>query len=290
MKLRALLSVVLATSLAACSGDTSAIASDGPFPSTSATVGEAPHLTFPKEDPAATLQLEVLTAGEGEAVETGDLLVVHYAGQVWDGEVFDSSFGDTPLAFQIGAGSVIRGWDEGLVGQKAGSRVILSIPPELGYGTEGNAAAGITGTDTLVFVVDVLGSFGATDTASGAKPTGAETVPTVTGDLDEPAAVTVPDGATAPTEPRVTVMATGSGEPVVAGGIVVQYAVTTWDNTQSGSTWESGSAEALQVGAGGDFDHLIGLPVGSRVLLEFPAPDATMPAMAAVVDILGQVG
>jgi peptidylprolyl isomerase len=64
-----------------------------------------------------------------------------------------------PAAFQIGAGRVIDGWDQGLVGQKIGSQVLLVIPPELGYGANGNPDAGISGTDTLVFVVDILDAY-----------------------------------------------------------------------------------------------------------------------------------
>ena len=56
----------------------------------------------------------------------------------------------------IGEGEVIKGWDQGLVGQKVGSRVMLVIPPDDGYGTSGNTSAGIKGSDTLVFVVDIL--------------------------------------------------------------------------------------------------------------------------------------
>ena len=73
------------------------------------------------------------------------------------GKEFDSSWSRSqPASFQIGAGAVIPGWDEGLVGQTEGSRVLMVIPPAKGYGAAGNAGAGISGTDTLIFVVDVL--------------------------------------------------------------------------------------------------------------------------------------
>ncbi len=79
-------------------------------------------------------------------------------GQVWDGNVFDNSYDrGAPLSFQIGVGMVIRGWDEGLIGQRVGSRVLLSIPSDYGYGSRGVPQAGIRGGDTLVFVTDILG-------------------------------------------------------------------------------------------------------------------------------------
>ena len=59
----------------------------------------------------------------------------------------------------IGKGSVIAGWDEGLVGQTVGSQVLLVVPPDKGYGAAGNTDAGIKGTDTLVFVVDILDAY-----------------------------------------------------------------------------------------------------------------------------------
>jgi peptidylprolyl isomerase len=77
---------------------------------------------------------------------------------IWrTGKVFDSSWArNTPLTTVIGAGQVIPGWDKGLVGQTVGSRVMLTIPPADGYGSAGQSQAGIKGTDTLVFVVDIL--------------------------------------------------------------------------------------------------------------------------------------
>ena len=78
--------------------------------------------------------------------------------RIWrNGKVFDSSWtGKGSVQFPIGAGQVIAGWDEGLVGQTVGSQVLLVIPPDKGYGSGGAPQAGIKGTDTLVFVVDIL--------------------------------------------------------------------------------------------------------------------------------------
>ena len=70
-----------------------------------------------------------------------------------------------PAAFPIGTGSVIPGWDKVLVGVKIGSRVLMVVPPKQGYGKKGNSQAGIKGTDTLVFVVDVIARYPKTVTA-----------------------------------------------------------------------------------------------------------------------------
>ena len=109
-------------------------------------------------EPASRLRIAPLVQGDGATVEKGQTIVVNYFGQVYDGETpFDSSFSrGTPASFQIGVGAVVKGWDEALVGRAVGSRVLLSIPPDLGYGEKGNKQAGIKGTDTLYFVVDIL--------------------------------------------------------------------------------------------------------------------------------------
>lgn len=120
--------------------------------------GEKPVLTFTGADPSPELEIEVLVEGDGPVVEAGDNIICNYYGQVWNGEMFDNSFDrGSALDFQIGVGMVIRGWDDGLVGQRVGSRVLLSIPSDLGYGDMGAPQAGIRGGDTLVFVTDILG-------------------------------------------------------------------------------------------------------------------------------------
>ncbi|WP_115726885.1 FKBP-type peptidyl-prolyl cis-trans isomerase [Actinomyces culturomici] len=119
--------------------------------------GRKPALAF-ENDPSDELLVEVLKEGDGQIVEPGDTIHCHYLGQVFDGAVFDNSYDrGQALSFQIGVGMVIRGWDDGLVGQKVGSRVLLSIPSEYGYGSRGVPQAGIRGGDTLVFVTDILG-------------------------------------------------------------------------------------------------------------------------------------
>lgn len=107
--------------------------------------------------PDGSLQSAYLIEGEGEKVQQGQTIVVDYLGQVYGGKKpFDESFSAQPTSFQIGVGGVVKGWDQTLVGAPVGSRVIMAIPPKLGYGEKGNPQAGIKGTDTLYFVVDVL--------------------------------------------------------------------------------------------------------------------------------------
>ena len=87
--------------------------------------------------------------------------MVQYTGVNWrTKKVFDSSWSRRePFATVIGEGQVIQGWDDGLVGQTVGSRVLLVIPPADGYGKTGSSSVGIKGTDTIVFAVDILGAY-----------------------------------------------------------------------------------------------------------------------------------
>lgn len=128
------------------------------LPTASGGFGDKPELTFPTIDAPEGLQVHVLVPGAGDTVRAGETIVVNYLGQTWGGHVFDNSYDrGATISFPIGMGVVIGGWDEGLVGLRLGSRVLLSVPPEHGYGPAGVPQAGIKGSDTLVFVVDVVG-------------------------------------------------------------------------------------------------------------------------------------
>jgi peptidylprolyl isomerase len=109
-------------------------------------------------EPTAELQKAVLFEGDGAVVETGNAVVVRYLGQVYGGKKpFDENFSTgTPTSFAIGTGAVIKGWDQALVSATVGTRMVIAVPPALGYGEEGKPDAGIKRTDTLYFVIDVL--------------------------------------------------------------------------------------------------------------------------------------
>jgi FKBP-type peptidyl-prolyl cis-trans isomerase 2 len=120
--------------------------------------GQPPTVKIPSGSAPSKLVSKTLIQGTGKAVAKGQTLIAQYDGVRWrDGQVFDSSWKHgAPAGFPIGVGQVIPGWDKTLVGQKVGSRVLLIVPPKEGYGPSGSPSAGIKGTDTLVFVVDIL--------------------------------------------------------------------------------------------------------------------------------------
>lgn len=105
---------------------------------------------------ASGLKYEDVKVGDGAEAVAGKTVTVHYVGTLTDGKKFDSSKDrDQPFIFPLGAGRVIKGWDEGVAGMKVGGTRKLIIPPELGYGKQG--AGGVIGPDaTLLFTVELL--------------------------------------------------------------------------------------------------------------------------------------
>ncbi|WP_191907965.1 FKBP-type peptidyl-prolyl cis-trans isomerase [Nocardioides cynanchi] len=110
--------------------------------------------------PDGKLRSVALRTGTGPKVKAGQTVFARYLGQVYKGsKPFDQNFdAQTPTPFQIGVGAVVSGWDKTLVGQHVGSEVVLAIPPKEGYGAKGQPTVGIKGTDTLYFVVDIVGA------------------------------------------------------------------------------------------------------------------------------------
>ncbi len=106
------------------------------------------------------LDVQVTKEGTGPESKKGDTLSMNYTGKLLNGTTFDSNVDPKfnhvqPFAFQLGAGMVIRGWDEGLVGMKVGEKRILTIPSDMGYGARG-AGGAIPPNAALVFEVELL--------------------------------------------------------------------------------------------------------------------------------------
>jgi hypothetical protein len=105
---------------------------------------------------ASGLQITDLVVGEGEEAKPGQTVSVNYRGTLLSGKEFDSSYGRGPFSFPLGAGRVIKGWDEGVAGMRVGGKRKLVIPPDLAYGSRG--AGGVIPPDaTLLFEVELLG-------------------------------------------------------------------------------------------------------------------------------------
>ena len=120
-------------------------------------MSDKPQVTIPDEQPPTELVIDELEVGTGAEAVAGSVVNVHYVGVSWStGQEFDASWNRGELFdFPLGAGHVIKGWDQGVQGMKVGGRRRLTIPPHLGYGAAG-AGGVIAPNETLVFVVDLV--------------------------------------------------------------------------------------------------------------------------------------
>jgi FKBP-type peptidyl-prolyl cis-trans isomerase len=107
--------------------------------------------------PAGDLKIEDIVVGSGAEATSGKMVKVHYTGTLEDGKKFDSSLDrNSPFEFQLGTGSVIKGWDQGLLGMKVGGKRKLTIPGSMAYGERGITDV-IPPNATLIFDVELLG-------------------------------------------------------------------------------------------------------------------------------------
>ncbi len=278
----------------------------GGLPTVSGAFGERAKVTLPGPEPGG-YSATVLTEGKGRTVAKGDLLIAHYLGQTWRGaKVFDQSYErGAPAQFPIGVGRVIPGWDEKLVGQRVGSRVLLVLPPDKGYGASGNPQAGIEGTDTLVFVVDIVGAIGKDASADGTPVAPVAGLPAVAAAPGKKPVITIPDGVPAPTELVAQPLLQGSGPTVKEGQtLIAQYVgVVYGTGKQFDASWDRGEPAQFPIGVGqvipGWDKTLVGRKIGTRMLLVIPPGDGYGAAgnpqagirgtdtLVFVVDILG---
>jgi FKBP-type peptidyl-prolyl cis-trans isomerase len=276
----------------------------------SGAFGKAPTVKIPAEKAGSNLVTKTEVQGTGQVLASADSFVANYVVYIWSGtkhKLALSTFTSTP---QLLSGTLLPGLETALRGEKIGSRVLAVIPPKYGYGKSGNPQAGVTGTDTLVFVIDVIKSFAPTASAAGSTVShGGGKLPTVTasGPGQEPA-VTIPKTAPPPNLVKKTLIK-GTG-PAIAKGqeVVAQYVGVNW---RTGKTFDASWAHTppgpfgFRIGAtpaqiipGWD-KGLLGVPVGSRVLLVIPPKDGYGKAgnsqagikgtdtLVFVVDVLG---
>jgi len=125
---------------------------------TSGPLSREPKVSVPKGPAPKKLVVKNIIKGTGAVAADGDTLYVNYVGALYKtGKVFDASWKDTPgktFSFTLGQGQVIKGWDEGLVGMRAGGRRELIIPPALAYGNQKSGS--IPPDSTLIFIVDLV--------------------------------------------------------------------------------------------------------------------------------------
>lgn len=269
-----------------------------------------PSVTFPATSAPKQLIAQTVVAGTGSTVASGDTVIMNYQGDVWPTKVgaapkvFDSSFSRrAPTGFVIGTGAVIPGFDKTLVGRRLGSRLILSIPPADGYGSSGNSQAGISGTDTLVFVIDLLSDFKPSASAPGTVDSQLPATgwPKITNTPAHEPSVTSVAGVKAPSAPTSKLLVKGSGAKIDPTKTLVLQLVQTDIPTgkQSQSSWGKdpqlvSAKDVLSVAAA-----LNGQSIGARAVVLLPATAAqpasatassqpASPAQILIIDVVGQ--
>jgi peptidylprolyl isomerase len=267
--------VLLATASAAGCG-TSNSQPQAAMPGVRGTFGTDPVITMPNGSPPGQLVVRTLIDGRGPVVQPRDYVLFNVQGKVWAGnrEVVDSYTNHSPQGLPLR--SAIPAW-RSLAGQRTGSRVLMVVPPKDAFGSKGDPQANIMGSDTLVFVFDVLSRLQETAHATGTvipyHP--GPGMPGVTSNASGPT-ITVPAKAAPPAKLVSQVLIRGRGRPIQAGQTVVaQDTGVVWHTGKVfDSSWARGFPESFVLGAGqvlpGWDNGLGGLPVGSRVLLVIP--------------------
>ncbi|MBC84658.1 MAG: peptidylprolyl isomerase [Acidimicrobiaceae bacterium] len=212
---------------------------------------------MPDSSPTSVLEIEDIVIGDGPEVATGDYLIMDYVGVSYStGLQFDASWDrGQPFPFELGAGRVIKGWDEGIPGMAVGGRRTLTIPPEMAYGESGSGSGSIGPNETLVFTVDLLAA--------------------VPQNLLKPN-VDVPN---MPSEELFSVdNLLGQGKKVTLGSVVYIHYVGVSQSTgeQFDSSWDRGRSEFIGYisGSGNVIDGLdqgmLGMQVGGRRTIVIP--------------------
>ena len=223
------------------------------------TTVAVPDVELPAETPTS-LVTTVITEGSGDPAAGGDAVVVRYVGvRSADGTEFDDNYNDDPAPVKLGAGKVIAGWDEGLVGVQAGERLQLDIPADLAYGDNPPGEI-IQPGDALSFVIDVLAVVPAATAAD--QPQVSVTGAANRGDL------------------QVTDLVDGTGAELQDGQHAVLQLVAVRGDTgeQVYSTWAQGQPLTFQYGVDdiipGIANGVGGMKVGGRRQLTVPFAQA----------------
>ncbi len=270
-----------------------------PAPTVTGAFGADPVISIPNGTPSKNLVVDTLIQGRGPVVASSDYVLLNVEGKVWAGDrmVVDSFTDRQPQGLPLT--TAMPAWRH-LAGARVGSRVLMVVPPADGFGPSGNPQANVMGSDTLVFVFDVVDTIKKNTSANGSPVAyhpgaGMPTVNNLT--------IKIPAGATPPTTLSTTVLRKGTGPQIVNGNtVVVQYTGVVWRTGKVfDSSWSRGFPQAFVLGAGqvipGWEQGLGGHTVGSRILLTVPpalgygdqgkAPDITgTDTLTFLIDII----
>jgi FKBP-type peptidyl-prolyl cis-trans isomerase len=283
------IAAALLVPLAACAALAGCGSSGGPAADPNAAVkvtgafDKAPKVTIPAEKAGSKLVYSTPIKGTGAVLASGDSALANVALYKWSGtkhSLVDSTYSSGPQIIPAQMGLV--GLTDALKGARLGSRIVAVLPPKYGYGSSGQSSLQISGTDTVVWVIDLLQQYTATQSASGTQESaGGGKLPSVTAKTGQAPAVSVPKKTTPPKKLSVTTLIKGTGSTLAKGDTVVtQYVGVNWRTGKVfGSSWPSSQDSAGQLLSfqvdgtqvlPGLSDSLAGIPVGSRVMVVIP--------------------
>ncbi|OEV03281.1 FKBP-type peptidyl-prolyl cis-trans isomerase [Streptomyces oceani] len=258
---------------------------DGAIPAVSASAqDEKPKIDKGEGDPPKKLKTKVLKQGKGPKVRKGDVVNATYHGQLWNGKVFDTTWkkGGEPVSFQLGRGSVIPGWDEGLVGQRMGSRVELVVPPDKAYGNKSQGP--IPKNSTLVFVVDLKKTLPNKVDGKPVEEPDPELPEVSTEITDKAPKIEVEKGAKAPKGVRSTTVLEGDGEEITSESTVLaNFTAKLWNGEPFANSWQQTGPQDYPVKQMVGWEKgLEGKKQGSRVVISVPREEFPKKARAQI--------
>lgn len=196
---------------------------------------KAPTVTVdPKPLSVTETTTRVVTPGSGAQVVEGDIVSVKFAllhGK--DGKQLDQNYDKEDLSFDLGADGLLPGLRKGLLNQKVGSRLLVAVPPKDAFGDAGNPNLGVSGGDTIIFVMDVKSSAKPLKEAEGKAVAPKAGLPTVKFAAGKAATITMPKGKKPPKDTVAQTLVEGTGKPVAKGQRVrVTYTGALWKNAK----------------------------------------------------------
>jgi peptidylprolyl isomerase len=242
----------------------------------------APTVTVdPKPLSVTETTTKVVKPGTGEQVKGDEIVSLKYVllnGK--DSSVLDTNYGKQNLGLNLGATDLLPGLRKGLMNQKVGSRVLVARPPKDAFGTQGNADIKVGGTDTVVFLMDVVSATKPLASAEGKAVKPAPGLPTVKVEPGKPATITIPKGAKPPTKTVGQLLIEGAGAKVAAGQTVrVTYTGAIFKDGKIFDSSANSPEKYFETVIGKQAvikawdDQIVGKTVGSRVLMIVPPAD-----------------
>ena len=298
LALVAALAISLFSGCSSSASDASAPEVKGKFPAVTGELGQAPQMESGSGKAPTSLQVRVLYEGEGRSVTAKDQVLMDTLGNLWDGKTVMSTFrvGDSAQGYAMS--EVIPGWKQAIIGKKLGSRIQITVPPQLGF--QGEAAKRIPANSTMVFVIDLISAMDLSnvsalkqakkiDKSFDKLPKGLK----ISGSPGTQPQVTIDPALPAPKTKQIIMLYQGKGsnlEPDDFPGVHLTAATfeqVKWSKVSS--SWPSGkmvsTPSTVQT-----TPQFLGVPVGSRMVMLEPAEGERQgakahPARIAIYDI-----